>query len=262
MTYPQSNLEQIIDSERSMLVDAYRRYGNYYKHARTTTIYLSKCITSIEIDRAEMFGRLFSLTKKQHTLSVFSTLRLHKVQAMMDLRQVLEAGASAAFAIANPETEHFADIDAFGIMDPSKKLARKRYCWLEKNYQDKSNWIKSTKYEINKSMAHSNIISADSNFRIADDRTAVSTPFFDIEDEYFVKIDLWLISSVAIALMYFFHTVAGNVAEAGRSVIDFTSDFQQTIQGLASENRALQNEIQDSDRFQRVMHKTVRQQQV
>jgi len=46
------------------------------------TIYVSVCIVSVELDRAEMFGRLFSLLKKHYMLSVFSALRLHKVQAM------------------------------------------------------------------------------------------------------------------------------------------------------------------------------------
>jgi hypothetical protein len=57
--------------------------------------------------------------KKHHMLAMFSTLRLHRVQAMMNLRQVLEAGASATFAIANPEQHHFVDTDQHGILDPS-----------------------------------------------------------------------------------------------------------------------------------------------
>ena len=134
MTYPQSTLEEIVDSERTMILDAPKRYGQHYAHARATTVYLTLFVESIELDRAETFGRLLSLMKKHHTLSVFSALRLHKVQAMMNLRQVLEAGAAAAFAIANPETHHFVDIDAFGIMDPAQKLTTKRYNWLDKNY--------------------------------------------------------------------------------------------------------------------------------
>jgi hypothetical protein len=255
MTYPQSTLEEIIDSERAMILDAPKRYGQHYKHARATTVYLTLSIESIEIDRADMFGRLFSLMKKHHILSVFSALRLHKVQAMMNLRQVLEAGAAAAFAIANPETHHFVDVDAFGIMDPSQKLTGKRYKWLNQNYPSKSAWIGSTKDRINSSAAHANIISGDSTFRLADDHSAASALFFDVEDEYFVKADLWLISSVAITLMDFFFGVAGDVAGAGRSVIDFRPDFQRTIQGLAAENNALLAEIQASERFQKAMQK-------
>ena len=71
---------------------------------------------------------------------------------------------------------------------------------------------------------------------MTDDRTFASASFFDIEDEYFVKAELWLISSVAITLMDFYFDVAGDVASAGRSVIDFRPDFQNTIQRLAAEN--------------------------
>lgn len=238
-----------------MLLDASERYGQHYNHARNTAIYLTLCIKSIERDRVDMFGRLFSLMKKHHTLSFFSALRLHKVQAMMDLRQVLEAGAAAAFAITHPETHHFANVDAFGIMDPSQKLTSKRYKWLEKNYPHISEWVSSTKGRINNHAAHANIISADNTFRMTDDRAFANTPFFDVEDEYFVKGDLWLISSVAITLMDLFFGVAGDVARAGRSVIEFRDDFQHTIHGLAFENNALLTKIQASERYQKAMQK-------
>jgi hypothetical protein len=261
MTYPQSTLEEIIDSERTMILDAPKRYGQHYTHAHATTMYLTLCIDSIELDRADMFGRLFSLLKKHHTLSVFSALRLHKVQAMMNLRQVLEAGAAAAFAIANPETHRIVDVDAFGIMDPAQELTKKRYRWLGEKYPDKSSWIKSTKDNINSWTAHANIISGDSTFRMTDDHTTASAPFFDIEDEYLVKADLWLISSVAITLMDFFFGVADDVARAGRSVVDFRPDFQRTIRGLATENNALLEDIQASERYQRAMQKVTQRMQ-
>ncbi len=249
MAYPQSTLEEIIDSERAMLLDALARYGQHYAHARATTMYLSLCIVSIEFDRMEMFGRLFSLMKKHHTLSFFSALRLHKVQAMMNLRQVLEAGASAAFAIANPEAHHFVDTDPFGILDPSPKLTKKRYRWLDEKYPDKSKWIADTKQKINTTTAHANVISGDSTFHVAPGSDVMGAPFFDIEDQYFVKADLWLTSSVAITLMDFFFGVAGQVAGGGRDVMEFRPDFQRTIQGLAAESNALHAEIVASDRY-------------
>jgi hypothetical protein len=88
--------------------------------------------------------------------------------------------------------------------------------------------------------------------------SAVSAPFFDIEDEYAIKADLWLTSSVAITLMDFFFGVATDVARAGRSVISFRSGFQQTIQGLADENNRLLAEMRSSDRFKRAMEKFAR----
>lgn len=232
-----------------MLLDAPKRYGQHYNHARSAAMYLTRCIKSVERDRVEMFGRLFSLMKKHHTLCFFSVLRLHKVQGMMDLRQVLESGAAAAFAIAFPEAQHFVDVDALGFLDPKQTLTKKRYDWLAKNYPDASEWIATTKRIIN-GHAHANVISGDSTFRIADDNDAfASTPFFDVEDEYFVKGDLWLASSVAIKVMDLFYDVATDVARAGRSVIEFRDDFQTVIQGLASESNNLLAGIQATKRF-------------
>ena len=37
-----------------MLLDALVRYGQHYKHARATVMYLALCIKSIELDRADV----------------------------------------------------------------------------------------------------------------------------------------------------------------------------------------------------------------
>ena len=244
MAYAQSTIEEIIDSERVMALDGAARYGRYFKHAR-----------NVERDRSDTFGRLLSLMKKQQMLAFLSALRLHRVQAMMNLRQVLDAGAAAAYAIANPKVEDFVDIDACGIMDPSQELTKKRYRWLAENHLVKSNWIKDKKDQINVQTAHANILSGDGTFRVIDGGKTASTPFFDIEDEDFVKIDLWLISSIAITLMDLFYGVADSVARLGRSVVEFRPDFQQTVQGMAIESDALRDELKGSDRYKAAMQK-------
>jgi hypothetical protein len=91
MEFLQSTLEEIVESERLMLLGARQRYGNYYDHARECSIFLSRSVAAVDHDRM-MFSRFFSLMKKHHMLALLSILRLHKVQAMMNLRQVLEAG--------------------------------------------------------------------------------------------------------------------------------------------------------------------------
>ena len=218
-----------------MFLDGESRYGRYFKHARAATMYLSLCVVSVDHDRSDTFGRLFSLMKKHHTLAFLSALRLHKVQAMLNLRQVLEAGAGAAYAIANPDVRGFADIDAFGIMDPSKKLS-KQYKWLNENYPDTSKWIEDTKGQINDQTAHANIISADATFRVGQTTDVVDLPFFDAEDEDFVQADLWLIGIVAITLMDLFYGVTKDVARAtGRSVLEFRPDFPNALPALAAE---------------------------
>jgi hypothetical protein len=245
----QSTIEEIIESERSMPLKARERYGRYYSHTYEVSVFLSRCIVSLDQDRM-MFGRFHAHMKKHHTLALLSTVRLHKVQAMLNLRQVLEAGASGAFAIANPEQHHFADSDERGILDPSSKLTKKRYDWLDKNYEKRSQWIKATKDKINSSAAHANIVSADSVFRIADAGDQINAPFFDVEDEYFVKCDLWLIASVALSLMDLFYGV-----NQDRNVIGFIEGFPDTVGRLARETDALNAEIRDTDRYKRAAKK-------
>jgi hypothetical protein len=249
MPFAQSTIEEIVESERLMVLGAKERYGPYYTHLRGVSVFLSLCISAVDPDRM-MFGRFHSHMKKHHMLALFSSLRLHKVQAMMNLRQVLEAGTSAAFAIANPEQEHFADIDDRGILDPSQELTKKRYAWLHKNFEPRSQWVKETKERINASAAHANIVSADSVFRISDAGDQIDAPFFDVEDEYHVKADLWLIGSVAITLMDLFYGV-----NHGRNVIEFRQGFPEMIAHMANESNTLLGEMRSTDRYKAAMKK-------
>ncbi|MBB3571985.1 hypothetical protein [Rhizobium sp. BK491] len=249
MGFPQSSIEEIVESERLMVVNANHRYGKHYTHARGVSVFLTLCITAIDPDRM-MFGRFFSQMKKHHMLALFSALRLHKVQAMMNLRIVLEAGASAAFAIANPERHHFVDTDEQGILDASQELTKKRYAWLDKNYEEQSQWIKNAKAQINSSAAHANIISADSVFRIGDAGDQISAPFFDIEDEYHVKTDLWLTASVAIGLMDLLYRV-----NQSRNVIEFRDNFSATFAQMTASNDALREEMTATDRYKKATEK-------
>jgi hypothetical protein len=255
MIYPQSSLEEIIESERHMLLDAPARYGKYYQHARNATMYLSLCVETIEHDRADMFGRLHALMKKHHTLAFLSALRLHKVQAMMNLRQVLEAGAAAAFAIPHPEQAHFVNTDEHGILDPSQELTKRRYRWLNGTYPQQSKWIRDTKDRLNSQVSHANVIIGDNTFSISDDGTTAAAPFFDKEDDFLVIADLWLISHVAIILMDFLFGVARDVGNAGHKVIGFRSDFLRTVPGLGAESNALLAECMASDRYKAIAAK-------
>jgi hypothetical protein len=140
-------------------------------------------------------------------------------------------------------------------------LTKRRYNWLAANYPDGSKWIKKAKDNINGAAAHANIIRGDSTFRIVPGSDAIETPFFDIEDEYSVKIDLGQISVVAIMLMDLFYGVARDVARESRSVIEFRSDFGGTIQGLLAEDKTLGAEIAASDRVKAALLKRAQREQ-
>lgn len=249
MEFPQSTFEEIIESERSIVLGAKERYGAFYTHARACSVFVSRSVVAVDHDRM-MFSRFFSLMKKHHMLAFLSTLRLHKVQSMMNLRQVLEAGAAAAFAIANPGLEHFANVDPEGLLDPSQALTKKRYQWLEAKYRSKSDWIKEKKEQINLSTAHANLVSTESVFRVSDAGTVVNVPFFDVEDEYTVKADLWLMGSIALTLVDFSYGV-----NQGCNVIEFCPDFTRHVQQMAQENESLLGELKSTDRFKRALEK-------
>ena len=56
--------------------------------------------------------------------------------------------------------------------------------------------------------------------------------------------------------MQLFHAVTSDVARTtGRSVLDFRSDFQRTLPGLAVESNALLDEQRSSERFKAAMLK-------
>jgi hypothetical protein len=115
MDFPQATLEEIVASENVMVLSGRARYGRIYSFALEATVSLTQCIVSFDHDRRDTLTRLLALAKKHQILAFLSALRLHTVQAKMDLRQVLEAGSAVAYAIANPGIEGFVDTDAFGV---------------------------------------------------------------------------------------------------------------------------------------------------
>jgi hypothetical protein len=216
MTFPQSTLQELAESERQMVLEAEARFGKYWVEARASSILLSRCIVAVDEDRMHV-GRFNAILKKHHLLAIMSTVRLHKSQAMWNLRQVLEAGAHAAFAIANPGDEHFFKWEN-GLLVLPPKLPGKRYDWLEQNHKTFSDAIKAKKDMLNVSQTHANIVSSHGVFRIEGDQ--VQAPFFDIEDKFHVKLDLWLAMAVALDVMKLFREV-----NQGHNVIEFVQGF-------------------------------------
>src|ERR1700685_3129007 len=100
MDFNQSTFQEILDSEREMVLRAEERFGPYYVNAIRFTELLSQSINTVPLSRL-IFALFLSQVRKHHTLALFSTVRLHRTQAKMNLRQALEAGAFAACAIAH-----------------------------------------------------------------------------------------------------------------------------------------------------------------
>jgi hypothetical protein len=244
----QGTIEDLIESEGRLALDAPARYGKYYLHAAECSVFFSNFAKSIDPDRA-IFARLHALAKKHHTLALFSTVRLHQVQSAMNLRQVLEAGA-AAFAIANPEPRHFVETNKQGLMNWSQRLTGRMYAWLDREYGAGSRVIKELKGLINETLAHANLVYTNNIFEIDDEERAFLTPFFDREDAYHIKTDLWRIGQVGIELLDLFYSV-----NQDRNVIKLVDDFLSRFEALAEQNMVLHAEMTSTQRYKSAMRK-------
>jgi hypothetical protein len=71
MDLKQSTFEEVIDSERQLVLDADARYGKFYRNARACSIFFFRSIVSVELSHHETFGRFFSQMKKHHIPRVY-----------------------------------------------------------------------------------------------------------------------------------------------------------------------------------------------
>jgi hypothetical protein len=241
---PVSTLDALFEEEDRLLRQASGKYGKHFGHACEATALLSFFITSANYDR-EIFLRYMSHAKKHHTLAVMSTVRRHKVQAMLNLRFALESAANAAFALCNPALENFL-VDGPG--SPAQKteaILGKAYKWLAKTLPDYSEALKNVKDNINATAAHSNIVYTASTFRFDPDLSETAeTPFFDMEDPYFVTTDLWLISNAAVGMI----GMIAAPSEIGGG-LDLADNFVARFSELMKVNQGLRAELMAGDRY-------------
>jgi hypothetical protein len=231
------NVDSYSAAEHQMVIDAEGRYGGYYVNAYNTTILLSN-ILMWPVTDCDVFIRFLSQMKKYHTLSMLSTVRLHRIQAKMDLRYFLESTVNAAYSLTHDDTKIYFDPSKKEQPNP-KKASQRAYKWIEAAYGQHSKRIKEIKDAINDQTAHANIFSSQHNFLyVPGERAEIHTSYFDFDDEEWVRVDLWL------------------CAEAGLIAIDLILAVQRQHGGflpssdvkgvgkLIAENEALLREIE------------------
>lgn len=176
--------------EHQRVIDAEQRYGDYYVNAYNATIMLSN-IMMWPVSDCDIFIRFLSQLKKYHTLSLISTVRLHRIQAKMNLRYFLESTVNAAYTLTHTDTKVYFNFDDEEQPD-AKKASHRAYNWIENAFPAHSQSILNMKDQINKQTAHANIFNSQHNFLyVPGARAEIHTSYFDFEDEQFVKADLW-----------------------------------------------------------------------
>jgi hypothetical protein len=242
----QSNLAGILNSERLLLEEAPHKYTDFFTHS----LYANKLMQSFVLSTSGngwLFIAFLSQVRKHYMLAFLSAIRLHHVQMSMNLRQVLESGANAAYALANPNSEDFKSLTPEGLIEIPKGLQKKRYKWLETNYPHGSNAIKNMK-DMMQLSSHSNIIDVHRNFKHgeSDNFYKLSTPFFDIENEYQVKSDLWSVANVGMGLMDLFYGISTK-----HPIIKFSSQFVSNLMELDKENKRLKSVLMSTPNYKR-----------
>ncbi len=245
----EETVDDILNSEAELVRNAPEKYGEYFAFAMETINLLNGFVASIDGTRF-IFSLFLSQVRKNVLLAILSTVRLHRVQALMDMRQVLEAGASVAFAISHTDIDNFADKDEDGVINSTKELAAIRYRWLAEHHPAASRSIKGMKDNLNDSIAHANIIYGMLNFRPDFERDKFETPFFDYKDEHHIKGDLWTIGDVAFGLMDLFYGI-----NRDQGAIKFSQDFLARMKALRAKDTELKKAIMSTERFKQAQER-------
>ena len=242
-------LADIVKNEQEMVANGSKNYGLYFVNAAEFNMLLNNFIESILEEDKYISLAFFSQLKKHHTLALLSAIRLHHVQTGMNLRQVCEAGAWIPYAMAHADINKFCLKDKNGIIQIPQRLETKRNKWLLKNFPTSSENFRKIKDNINASVAHSNIVNTSNNFLSKnEDNLGFDLLFFDVEDEYVVKNDLFWIANIAMGLLDLFFGVNQKY-----KTFKFVDDFQSKYKKLVCDNQKLKKELMNHPRYLKVI---------
>lgn len=243
MSKEDTTIGDMLENEKQMFLEAEEKYGAFFSNASGFNELLNNFLKEVD-PSAWIFVLFLGQIKKHHLLALFSSVRRHHVQSMLNMRQVLEGAVNASFGLANPDQKAFVVSEDDGTLSAPQKLQNRRYAWLEENYPDKSKHMKVMKTSINQ-CAHSSMIYGFLNFDMSDaKKRAFSMSFFDKDDEYLTKTDLWMIGNVAMGILDLFTGV--NQKEKR---VKFKDGFVERLLELEKENHRLKAEMQKHPRY-------------
>jgi hypothetical protein len=243
----QDSFDAIAETEHALVAKASESYGSTFDVAQSLSMLFTGFIKSIDDPERFIFVAFHSQAKKHLILALLSAVRRHHVQTGVNMRHVLEAGAWAAYAMVHTGAEMFCEIDEHGYMDVPKRLEKARNAWLEKHHPTKSNELERLKKIINASLAHSNVIQASSASQMRDvTDPGFDTPFFDPENGYQIRSDLWFIGNTAMGLTDLL--VAINREQKVFQLID---GFDDQFSALSAESNRQRLEMMNSPEYKR-----------
>jgi hypothetical protein len=237
-------LTDISNTENELAANAQKEYGKYYDHAQYAVSFFHSFIKSAAYEG--VFFSMFHASAEKHiVVGALSGIRLHHVQATLDFRYAAEAGCWAAYALAHPDPDRFAEKRDDGTIEPTKKLKEEMYKWIEEKYPSGNDSIKKFKDSLNKLSTHANIVDAHRNFGEFG-KENISTSFFDNSEEHHVKTDLWTAANLVMGLLDIFYGVNRDYP-----ILVLQDDFLYRMKILKQTNNELKAEMMQHPRLKR-----------
>jgi hypothetical protein len=237
-----TTLDLLVVRERAMFVNAEKRLGHPYRVAREATLLMTTFLQSVSGDRF-VFANFMGIIKNHLTLALLSMVRRHHVEAMMNIRQVLESASNAAYALANPDADWAHPTT--GRTHTSQVIRERSFKWMDANFKAHSDTLSDLKRQLNETDLHSNIVNGSRSFQADPDAGVMLTNFFDDEDLHIIHSDLMVLSLVAMCTMHLLHSVA---ERHGGFVI--SKDWRERADLVEADRQRITAAIGTSDRHQ------------
>ena len=191
--------------EHELVENAASEYGPIFVNAHDIVFFTVSFIFSITPE-AYSFSLFLSQVHKCLILCLLSAVRNHDIQFHMMLRQVLEYAALGSYSLDKHAPSVFYKKGDDGLLYPKECANNKAYKWLERNYNEHSDKLKSMKEVINQTFAHASILPTTQNLYIEKD-WAVGQ-FFDSPDKLITKQRIWWVGNVGLGIIDLFYKVS------------------------------------------------------
>lgn len=241
-----SAVEKILLAESQLVHHAPAQFGKTYDIPLEFIDVFSADLFETFNQTADIFVSLYPQVRNHLLLAWLSTLRRHRTQAWLNMRHAIEFGNAAAFALAHNDGEFFASKRADGTLDAHKGLVTKRNRWIAKNFPPLSSSLKQIKDDLNENSCHANVIIASLTSRVDEVKQTITSRFFDHDDAFFVRVDLWQIGHISALILKLFVEVNTASGFARLSPAKLAKAEQ-----LREENFLLQEELLAHSRMQR-----------
>ncbi|PCI25728.1 hypothetical protein COB57_00755 [Candidatus Peregrinibacteria bacterium] len=243
LTKKQATLKSVIKDEGEMALNASEKYGVHFIHAAESNLLLYEFLLKSHSSQADIALMFLSQVKSHHTLALLSCVRRHRVQTIMNLRQVQESGIAVAYRILHENNDKFYTIDSEGVIIIAASFKKKTINWIKSYDTNFASVLHDIKKSFNDS-THVNLFNTIQNSKINTEDKLFESQFFDYEDEYAIKIELFEIANLAIVLLQLFYKVCNE-----GSIFTVIDDFSMRLKTLEKDHGVIKNILKRDPRY-------------